>query len=426
MEWFRIYRDCLTNLFLFFNLNLFLNSFATCRKKKFQLPIKILFLFIWLVMSLIPQIPYFSSIALLLNLLYTLLLVKGKIMLRFITFIKYEIYYNASLFIITFIHTLLTMDMAIYTTNTIYADYTNIICSFLIYVILSMYIILRKLSDFPSGKIYKRYFLAITGLVISLLVVCSMLLGSTIIKQENIIPVMFSLLLMITLLCMSIYRKVLTVLEENTLSKIEAQKNALQQDYYDHLEDNLNTLSHLRHDFKNYLFTIHDYAHNNQTDKLLNFIESITGTLDTTALIDTPSNLVSSILNAKNEDCKRKHVTFNLEHHFQAIKIDDFHMVTILSNLLDNAITAAAKCENGYIDLQILETNSYLEIDCTNNHQEQIKKKNDTFQTTKTIQTENHGLGIKSMHKAVDKLHGRISIDYTNDIFHVNILLPNY
>ena len=121
-----------------------------------------------------------------------------------------------------------------------------------------------------------------------------------------------------------------------------------------------------------------------------------------------------------------QNIDFIFEQQFSTINMDDFHLVSLLSNLLDNAITAAAKCPDGFIRLAITEVKNYIQIECTNNHQEQIQQKNNIFFTTKATQKEIHGLGIKSMRKTVEKLRGEIHIDYTEDSFHVSILVPNY
>lgn len=426
MSWFQIYRDSLTNLLLFLCLDLFVNYFTICKNKEKQFPVKISFLLMWIVFSIIPTIPCFIYISLFANLLYTFLITKGRHFSRFLAFLKYEIYYYLGSVIITVLHTLFTMDFKIFAADKTYADYANIIDCFMLYAILNMYIILKKLSGFSSGKIYKRYFLAITGGIGLSLIVCSMIFGSTIISQENVVPFMFFLLLAIALLCLSIYHKIVHVLEENILTKIEVEKNALQKDYYSHIEENLKTLSLLRHDFKNHLIIIQGYANEGKIEKLQSYVQSLHDELTPTVLIDTPSQTVSSIINAKNEDCKHKGISFTFNQSFKSIAINDFYLVSILSNLLDNAITAAAKCEKGYVRLEISEAGSYLKFDCTNNHMEQIMEKNNIFQTTKTTQKEIHGLGITSMRRNIEKLRGKINIDYTENTFHVNIMLPNY
>ncbi len=426
MEWFRIYKDCLVNLFIFMTLDLFLNSFSVCRKKEQQLPVKISYLFIIAIISYLPSIPRYTLIMLLFDLSYTLLICKGNFRQRFIIYIKYELYYCIGSTIIAILYTILTLDMYIWQTNAVYAAYTSIIGNFMLYIILSMYIILKKLSDYPSGKIYKRYFLVITGLCVLLLIICSMLLGSTIIDEENVLPLLFSVLLMITLLCISIYKKVISVLQENALTKIEIEKNALEQNYYNHIQEGLKNLSLLRHDFKNHLIVLQGYAASGRIEELQNYISRLSDELTPASLIATPSQLLSAILNTKNEECKQKGVILVFEQHVSGIYIDDFHMITIFSNLLDNAITAAAKCENGTVHLKLTSLDSYLEIDCKNNHREQIIHKGDNFLSTKPTHQNIHGFGIQSMRKAVRELYGEIHIDYTENSFHVNILVPNY
>ena len=59
-------------------------------------------------------------------------------------------------------------------------------------------------------------------------------------------------------------------------------------------------------------------------------------------------------------------------------------------------------------------------------HCEKIKEKNGEFATTKKDKNLLHGIGIKNVRKVVSDLNGQIDISYTDDTFHVGILLPNY
>lgn len=72
----------------------------------------------------------------------------------------------------------------------------------------------------------------------------------------------------------------------------------------------------------------------------------------------------------------------------------------IAVTLEDNAITAAAKVADGYINLTIEQTCSYLSINCNNNHCEKIEKKEGSFISSKPsvdFQPDAmHGFGINS------------------------------
>lgn len=426
MEFFRIYCELLINIFPFLTYDLFINHFSPCIEKKKRFIVRAIFLIIWAVCSIIPSIPYYDIITLALNILYLIIITQSKWSKKLLVYCGFQLYNFLATTIFTFIHTTITRDFAIYSGNQIYRYYIYILSYFVVYTILYMYIILRRLSEFPTGKVYKRYFLAITGVMIVLLVVCSMFLGSAVLSLEDSVQLFFSLLLIIAFLSLSIYRKVVFVLEENMLSKIEIEKNALEKDYAIQIEENLKKLSILRHDFKNHLIILQGYAKQDRKEELLNYMHKLTEEFSTTILVDTPSQLLSSLINAKKADCDRLHVDFDFQWDFQSINISDFALVTLIGNTLDNALTAAAKCKDGFIEMKVLERSGYLEIDCINNHIENIEKEGERFVTTKTDSPELHGLGLISIRRTANNLRGELNIDYTDSRFRINILVPNY
>lgn len=426
MEWLTIYHDLLINLFSFLSFDLFVISFGKIKSSKRLNCARMVYLCELFIISLIPHIPFYSIINLILDYVYISYITKDTFASRLSTLIKYKIYYYFTGFVIIILHILITLDTFIYLENKTYASYSDIIDTFLVYITLCIYTLIKKLSEFPNGKVYKRYLLSMISILAILIIACSMLLGSNILPEKQVVPFILTLLLVVSVLCLGIYRKVITILQENAVAKIEIEKNALLQDYYIKTEENLKTLSTLRHDFKNHLIIIQSYASSGRNEELLEYLQPLYNNLTPTTLINTPSTAISSLLNAKSEDCREKGITFRFEQAFSKVNVDDFHLITILSNLLDNAITAASKCKDGYIELKIKENGSYLEFDCLNNHQEQLLRRNHIFLTTKTTHKELHGFGLMSVHKTVEKLRGEIHIDHTEDIFHVNILVPNY
>ena len=125
MNWFNFYADFINNLFCFLSLDLYVNFFAACKDKKQQFPFKILYLCEIILVSFIPEIPFYDIISLLVDFTYIFFITKGILQTRFLIFIKYEAYFYISLFMITFLHSMLTQDNSIYFSNTIYAEYTS-------------------------------------------------------------------------------------------------------------------------------------------------------------------------------------------------------------------------------------------------------------------------------------------------------------
>jgi len=426
MNHFILLTDCFINILLFLTLDLFLNHFGKCISQTKQLPIKAATITLWIVFSFFPSIFMHESLRAIINFIYSLCIVRGRFKQRLLVYLKHQLYYVLVSAVLAIAYTVLTMDYTIYAENELYANYTSIIGNFSLYIILCILVISKKLSAFPKGRVYKRYFLAIISLIIISLVVCSMLLGSNLLNQEDIAPLLFTLIIFLAFIFLSIFRNIITILEENTIAKIEMEKNAVLQDYFTKVEENLKTTSFLRHDFKNHLIIIQDYANNGKLTELQQYLASIHSNATASEPITTTAPMLSALINTKKEDCKSQGITLDLDLDFQNISMDDFHLVTIFSNMLDNAITASTKAEDKWINLKVIQKHSYIEIDCSNSHREQIKEKNQIFQSTKTDDTRFHGLGIKSIQRAVDDLNGEINFDYTEALFHVNILVPNY
>ena len=240
------------------------------------------------------------------------------------------------------------------------------------------------------------------------------------------IPMLFSSLFLLIALCIHIYHKYIDSIEKNIEAELLVEKSKLMNDYASQIESNLRELHSLRHDIKNHLLIIDGYVAQEKLVDIHNYIQKITDSYTSKPLFDTGSNVVSALLNAKYQLAYEKNVDFKINYDFPAIHIKDFYIVTILGNLIDNATTAAAKCENGYIKLNLFQEGSYLKIEITNNHMEAIKEHQGIFKTTKTDTTYRHGLGIKNIRSTVEQLNGQIDITYTEDTFYVDILVPNY
>ena len=237
---------------------------------------------------------------------------------------------------------------------------------------------------------------------------------------------LFSSLFLLIALCIHIYHRYIDSIEKNIEAELLIEKSKLMNDYANQIDTNLKELHSLRHDIKNHLIIIDGYASQERFEDIHNYIQKVTDSYTSKPLFDTGSNAVSALLNAKYQLACDKNIDFKIEYDFPAIHIKDFYIITILGNLIDNATTAAAKCENGYIKLNMFQEGSYLKIEITNNHIEAIKENQGVFKTTKTDTTYRHGLGIKNIRSTVEQLNGQIDITYTEGTFDVDILVPNY
>ena len=415
---FRIYTDCLAN---FIDVFLFFRFVDNNRQEKASVKYKIFILCLYFLYS-VPNfyIPAFSTI---IDFFFLIVITYPELKKSFCIFIKFQIYAYTSMTIILFLHSLLFNDRITLFTSTIYEEYKFIIVSFLTYIFYVLYSNYKK-----NRKIRSHYYLYFSVIILA---VCLLLSYATLYicrrePESQIMPLLFSTLIILVLLCISLYDKFLVLIEENANYKMQAEINRLQKDYALQIDENLKTLRSVRHDIKNHLIIIDGYASQKNFEKIHEYISRIGERFKDTAPIQTSSTTVSAILNEKSALAQQKNISCEITCNFPSLKIDDFTMITILGNLLDNAITAASKCSDGWIKADLQQEDSILVITVDNSHAERIREKDGVFTSTKTDNADIHGIGIKNVRKAVNDLRGQIEITYTENTFHVCIMLPNY
>jgi sensor histidine kinase regulating citrate/malate metabolism len=86
----------------------------------------------------------------------------------------------------------------------------------------------------------------------------------------------------------------------------------------------------------------------------------------------------------------------------------------ILGNLLENAVEAASKFDGQrYLKVKVKFEKGNLLIQVKNSHQEKIQHiRSDVWKSTK-VDSANHGIGLQSVRRTVDKYHGTFLIEDT-------------
>ena len=119
-----------------------------------------------------------------------------------------------------------------------------------------------------------------------------------------------------------------------------------------------------------------------------------------------------------------KSISINVESTIPYdIKISEFHIVSILGNLIQNAIEANEKVENNrFINLEMKYKLNKLFIIISNRFDRNVKIQNNKLVSTKNNKLE-HGIGMENIHNFVKMYNGEVIYSYQDDIFTVEILL---
>lgn len=417
----RIFFDILDNIFLYLLICSIIKNHTGIRpSSKMNITVFILIGFY----SIPETIPFNSVITLLLTLALFISIANKKIRKVPRMFISYLLITSLGTLSVVIIHFLLFDDRSLATESHYYSYCKETICTALVYYIYELRVNSKKMKRLNSRYQYLFNFIIISvALTLSYLTI---FIFQTQQINSPFIPMLFSTLFLLIALCIQIYHRYIESIEKNIETELLIEKSKLMSDYSNQIEENLKELHSLRHDIKNHLLIIDGYASQENYTEIHNYIHRINEQFTTTPLYDTPSNVVSALLNSKYKVARKHNLDFSIDWAFSGIYMEDFYIVTILGNLIDNAITAASKCENGFIKLRMEQQESYLKIEIENNHIETINETNGNFQTTKTDTKFRHGLGIKNIRSTVEQLNGQIDIHYTDEIFEVEVLVPNY
>lgn len=138
-------------------------------------------------------------------------------------------------------------------------------------------------------------------------------------------------------------------------------------------------------------------------------------------VFDTGNLIINSVLNIKYYEAINKGIIFSIIiDSLSDIKISDSDLVTILSNLLDNAIEATEKCMDKRIILKIRKDNNQLYIFESNTYDGQV---NSVGKTTKK-DIINHGYGIANIQRTVHQNNGDYITRIDEKMYCVTIVFP--
>lgn len=426
MDNINLYFNLLSNIFTSITFILVVNFFGHIKSNKLYKMYSILYFIFNLLYTIIPHFPFSFGIVLSIDIIFTFFSLSDVWQKKILIVLLSNIYFYGCYAFFYITHLILFDDIKLQIHNKMFFQFTSLSGIEFAYIILSLFICNKRIKKLPSTKNYRIHFNLITYISILCLILSTFLLNSNFFTNDTLVTILFTITTIIITLSLTEFRKITDIMEENTLNRIQLEKVKMESDYMNHINDSLNVIQSLRHDMKNHLTIIEGYTRENQSDKVLAYISKISKNLDQTTVINTPSILVSSILNAKQAICQKKHINLETCIYFSELYIDDYLLLIILGNLLDNAITAASKLEHGAINLKIEQVDSHLLIFCENNHKEIIRTKDGSFLSSKIADSTPHGLGITNIKNAVAQLNGTTNIEYTEQSFRFNILLPNY
>ncbi len=208
---------------------------------------------------------------------------------------------------------------------------------------------------------------------------------------------------------------------ENELAELSKQqmKNEIDMQYLNLLEKKNQQMQILTHDYKNHILAIRELADGEQVrqyvDKMLSEVRSAD------SFCNSGNHTLDIIINKYVTECELNHVDFDFDIKLSNLAfVDGFDLVTILGNLLDNALEAAEKSGEKKISFSTKTVNSCSAIVVSNSCDAEPDK---NLKTSKKKGA--HGFGLKSVEKTIKSYGGDFEWEYDSaaKMFTITVML---
>ncbi|MBD9062240.1 MAG: GHKL domain-containing protein, partial [Ruminococcaceae bacterium] len=169
----------------------------------------------------------------------------------------------------------------------------------------------------------------------------------------------------------------------------------------------------IRHDMKNHLTNIRFLIDSGETTAAMSLLDQVTDNVKkiVSETIDTGNSFVDAVLLSKTALCREKDIDFSYSvQPLENIKIGAADLSSLLSNLLDNAVEAAAQTTEPFVRLTITKYNAYYTICVENSYmgKKSLKESVGALISTKSDKAP-HGYGTRIISDIAQKYDGNYS-----------------
>lgn len=209
---------------------------------------------------------------------------------------------------------------------------------------------------------------------------------------------------------------------ENEILKLQREYN---RQYIANANTEYDLIKKLRHDFKDSYSVIYTLISEEKPDKAMRHIENNIGILSQTEIfVRTNNDIVNAVVNAKLSTAKSFGIDAICLSVMDFDEINDLDLCRLLSNMLENAVTACinSKRDKRQIYLKITADENNFTFNLKNTIDYSVLADNKYLHTTKDMNGE-HGYGTKIIRDIAEKYCGRCDFYEEDDLFCCNVVL---
>ena len=320
-------------------------------------------------------------------------------------------------------------------TNEIYRNPFAMISSIITIKLIEFVIltIIKQISKIQVRKISLKVFgafiiIPIATIGLTVLIPYIRVGGDEFTLRDVAMIVLYLILLCGNIILFYVFTKYSQLQEQKMLLEISQAKYDERKNWHDKEESIERNYKEKIHDIKYYLKQIGIYLEEGREEKIREVLDSLQmGIHKEEKNIICANHFLNILLgDFKREAEKEKVVTeVFVEAGFKIEFMREIDITSFLGNLLDNALEAARKCENGkiWIDLYMQNDGNFAVFRIKNTYRGTIIQNGDRFVTTKEEKSI-HGIGLRNVNRIIESYSGYIEREYDGKYFETMIVIP--
>ena len=179
------------------------------------------------------------------------------------------------------------------------------------------------------------------------------------------------------------------------------------------------------HDHKYEISYLYDCLTKKENEKALSYLEERKEKEQQKrkAEVWTGCGPIDFLINMERERAHEKNIRFQISIDTTGIPIEEYDFFAVMGNLLDNALEAAEKCEEGnrYVNLEMKTMNRMFMVIIKNGYAVEPIQKRGRFLSSKG-EDEEHGWGIENVREIVEKKGGYLKLEYGSQVFTASVI----
>ena len=248
------------------------------------------------------------------------------------------------------------------------------------------------------------------------------------INADNLTAVIINIIILflINIFVFYLYDALMKSYDEKMEKALLRQQNSSYLKQLEIINQSQEDSREFRHNIKNHVLSLKTLIENNDNNAAIDYLESIFNSVDLSDAYSKSGNLeIDSIVNYKLSKAAACEIKTNIKINVpEKLNIRPFDLSVVLGNLLDNAIEAACKCKDKFINLSVEFDRNVLYISISNSFDGKLNYDGFKLRTDKDDK-ENHGIGLSSVQKTLEKYNGAMEFHHKGSEFYTDVLIYN-